>query len=1405
MSSKFNQNNSKSFAVIGMACRFPGAKNLRQFWSNLINQVNSVAEVTRFDLSQYYSSNFNESGKTYCKWGAFLDDIDTFDAHFFSIPPKQAEAMDPNQRLLLEIVWKALEHSGYAGIKSKGTKTGVFVGCSNNQYLFLSNHSLASQQDGLDNSNAGIANRISYFMDFRGPSVTIDTTCSSSLMAIHSACQSIQLKESQMAIACGVNIVLLPEYFVTMSQMKLLSPQAKHIILDRNTKGFIPGEGVAAIIIKSLEKAIVDNDTIYAVIKGSASNYSGKTTHISVPAYQAEAEVIRSAIEKSTINPESISFIELSGAGSLLGDTAEINGLKEVFQHITDNKKIGWIGSVKTNIGNLEAASGIAGFIKVVLSLNKKLIPGILHFEKPNRHLLLDNLPFQIAKKNIDWHVPGKFPLRAGISSFGVGGTNVHVICEEYIEAKKQFLVSTELKFQDIITLSAKTSETLYTLASKLRDIQKEDYTIKNIAYTLNTGREHFVYRLAIIVKDIKELDRKLSDFLSKKHSDWNSGIVYEDWESGIFYAKFNKDEVSKSRKNPLQHIYQPYIKEIDRFVSIPSGLYKYSAFLYCIANAYVKGEPINWITFYEKKNCNILDLPSYPFQNRKYWINITNKKYPVSQNITASKPLPPIKKNNITQEIIHIFINQMIQQKGFSQYEIDPNHSLSDYGLDSIFIMNTIQLIEQLTNIHIDHALIFDCVTIHQIAALFGNYYKTNNQKSDLKVTSACKTSAEEMNVAVVGMAGVFPGAKNINEFWINLKNGVDSVTEIPKERFNSTAKTFSHEEISTKYGGFIDGFDCFDASVFNIHRKAAEYMDPQHRHFLEQVWTAFEHAGYSKKCLSSIKTGVFVGLSSQEYAWHILKNNIRLNHHTGTGTARSLLANRISHFFNLRGPSLTVDTACSSSLTAIHLACNSIVSGESDLAVAGGVNLAFDKSTFLIFNRAGVLSKTGKCKVFDRSADGYVRGEGVGVVILKSLNNAIKDNDSIYAIIKKSVINHNGENFSITSPSLKAQVELFEKAYCDIDPETISYMEAGSTGTKPEVDSIEIRALSSVFNKYTDKTSFCTIGSVKTNVGHLEAASGICGLIKVILSMNQKKIPPMLNYSTPGKTLYLEKSPFSINKTTKDWNNSKLRAGLTNFGFGGTNAHVIIEGPPEREVHFDNEDDHCVFAFSASTPDSLNKILHNYKIYLSSPTINYRLSDVCYTLNVGRNHFKYYRLAIAANTKNKLLTKINLAKTENTKIEKKKIVFSFSRLGNNDSLEMARLLAQWGIKPDIIIIFNQNGSYVNVKSAFSSLGKNVYYQDKDNIKDILSKDAFIIVEFSRENNICNDINANNKNIYLECSHAIQYKKETAVLLADLYNAGINIDWHSYFNNKKQIRIALPSYPFNRQKYWLK
>ncbi len=494
---------------------------------------------------------------------------------------------------------------------------------------------------------------------------------------------------------------------------------------------------------------------------------------------------------------------------------------------------------------------------------------------------------------------------------------------------------------------------------------------------------------------------------------------------------------------------------------------------------------------------------------------------------------------------------------------------------------------------------------------------------------------------IAIVGIGCRFPGAEGPDAFWRMLLDGCDLISEVPRERWAVDA---AHEDgperapgkMNTRWGGFLAGVDQFDADFFGIAPREAARMDPQQRLLLEVAWEALEHAGIDPSALAGSRTGVFVGISSYDYSRLQFSDLDLIDAYAGTGNAHSIAANRLSYLLDLRGPSVAVDTACSSSLVAAHLAMNSLRLGEVDAALAGGVNLILSPQLTIAFSQARMMAADGRCKTFDAAADGYVRGEGCGVLLLKRLADAERDGDPILAVLRGSAVNQDGRSNGLTAPSGVAQQAVIRAALADagVGAGEINFVEAHGTGTRLG-DPIEVRALQAVFDEQAGEPLI--VGSVKTNIGHLEAAAGVAGLIKVVLSLAHETIVPHLHLQEINPHISLEDSRLVIGSGVRAWPQTERPrlAGVSSFGFGGTNAHLVVsEAPPagaEMDVGSARSEPHLLL-LSAKNGDALREMAGRYADYLAENQA-VSLADVCYTANTGRAHFEE-RLAVVGAT---------------------------------------------------------------------------------------------------------------------------------------------------------------------------
>jgi amino acid adenylation domain-containing protein len=565
----------------------------------------------------------------------------------------------------------------------------------------------------------------------------------------------------------------------------------------------------------------------------------------------------------------------------------------------------------------------------------------------------------------------------------------------------------------------------------------------------------------------------------------------------------------------------------------------------------------------------------------------------------------------------------------------------------------------------------LFKYPTINDLAA-----FLTNEQSPTPRIEVKAQTQTEGSEIAIIGMAGRFPAARTLNQFWQNLCGGVEAISFYSDEELLAAgvAPEVLNNPNYVKAGVLLEDIDQFDASFFGYNPREAEVMDPQHRLFLECAWEALENAGHDPE-QDGGSVGVFAGTGSGTYVYNLLSNPDIVDAAGGMqlaiGNDKDHLPTHVSYKLNLRGPSVAVQTACSASLVAVHMACRSVLNGECRMALAGGVAIHDLEKRGYLYQAGGIGSPDGHCRAFDAGAQGTISGSGVGIVVLKRLQDALSDGDFIHAVIKGSAINNDGSaKVGYTAPSIEGQAGVIRAAQlaAGVPAEDITYIEAHGTGTSLG-DPIEIAALTQAFRETTNQKGFCAVGSVKTNIGHLDTAAGVAGLIKTVLALEHKVVPPSLHFEQPNPALDLDNSPFYINKHLSLWksDNGARRAGVSSFGIGGTNAHVIVEEAPAVESSAGLRPWHLLM-LSAKTESALEQATARLAEYFHQhPDAN--LPDVAYTLQVGRKTFSHRRVVMCRTNDEalKVLTSPDPAHVFNSSsaAQDQKVVFMFPGQG--------------------------------------------------------------------------------------------------------------------------------------------
>ncbi len=730
----------------------------------------------------------------------------------------------------------------------------------------------------------------------------------------------------------------------------------------------------------------------------------------------------------------------------------------------------------------------------------------------------------------------------------------------------------------------------------------------------------------------------------------------------------------------------------------------------------------------------------------------------------------------DVVSQLIHVEID-----------ELDKYTGLDEYGFDSITFSELADELNQRYQLELMPTIFFEHNTLNDLADYLirtyynvlqahfqpigtvgsqplpienkqeqGNQHRYSEAKSNERVADKSSAKQQKANdhIAIVGMSGLFPGGQDLDDFWENLVLGKDCITEIPKERWDwreyygdptETNKT------NVKWGAFIEGIDQFDPLFFGISPRQAELMDPQQRLLMMYAWKAIEDAGYAPQSLTGTKTGIFVGMGYSGYG-NVIKNaGSTLEGYSATGMASALGPNRMSYFLNVHGPSEPIDTACSSSLVAIDRAVNAIQNGYCEGAIVGGVNLILTPELHISFSKANMLSEDGRCKTFSDKANGYARGEGIGMIYMKKLEDAERAGDHIYGVIKGSSVNHGGHANSLTAPNPKAQSEVLIDAYqkAGIDPRTVTYIEAHGTGTELG-DPIEVNGLKTAFSELyettgesTVKEAQCGLGSIKSNIGHLELAAGIAGVIKLLLQLKHKKLVKTLHTDVINPYIQLENSPFYIVQNNREWTALQdqegkelpRRAGVSSFGFGGVNAHVVIEEyVTSKAVSIDRSTlphSPAIILLSAKDKSRLKEQAQNlwWTIRNWKPDDG-ALADLAYTLQVGRDAMEE-RLGLLVTSIPELREKLK--------------------------------------------------EFLDGKQRISGLYRGQFTKQKGPMDALKTDDDFqkILSQW--------------------------WQKGKCHKLVSMWVYGMPIDWEELYATNRPKRISLPTYPFAQERYWVK
>lgn len=782
-SNKLQKVYKRDIAIIGMYGKFPMADNIEKFWENIRSGKDCIREFPHKrmqDASQALPNSFMPADPPRLCEAGYMDEIDKFDYAFFNLSPIESKLMDPNQRIFLEAVWGVIEEAGYGGKRIVGSKTGVYLGHSSDMrieyhmYLNMVNRELHKQISHPGNVKSIIASRISYLLDLRGPSIVVDTACSSGLVAIHLACQGIMNGECDMAIAGGLKINLLPVQKGVADEIGIRSPGDRARTFDDSADGTGSGEGVIAIMLKSLSKAINDNDHIYAVVKGSAVNQDGSSVGITAPNSTAQQEVILEAWKNAGVDPESISYIEAHGTATKLGDPIEVSGIERAFRKHTDKKSFCAIGSVKTNIGHLDNAAGLAGLVKLVLSMNHNEIPANIHFKQPNRKINFIDSPVYVNDRLRKWQSNGA-PLRGGVSSYGLAGTNCHVVIEEY-RAETKFVNNTS-NSRRIFTLSAQSREVLINLVERYKQYLSNfrEAVFDDICYTASTGRQHFNYRIAIVAENNEELKGKLDKF----------NFEEDDYDC-CYYGEF-KIVNSQTLKKSKQELSDERVRELGKarliIESILAGN-KQEAMFKELCSLYVKGAEIDWDSLYKGQNRRKISIPVYPFKRSRCWVEFNRNN--------ALQEVESQRKH--TKKINHPLIDSCILKTAgqviyATEFNANSNWVLGEHKVAGRCVLPGTAYLEMIRQVYSGH-LVHRCLNLESVLFI-SPFIAEPGESREIHVIVSEKDGYCNFTIASESQAG--------HEWNIHVEGKAKAVNkkDMPVYNIDNLLKSVSMEEI--------------------------------------------------------------------------------------------------------------------------------------------------------------------------------------------------------------------------------------------------------------------------------------------------------------------------------------------------------------------------------------------------------------------------------------------------------------------------------------------------------------------------------------------------------------------------------------------------------------------------------
>ncbi len=1089
-------------AILGWACRLPGGICTPEaLWRFVEAGGDAIGPPSRAGLEAV---------------GGYLDDPFAFDAEAFGMSTREAALIDPQQRLALTVAREALEDAQLVPVARSPGATGVYVAASTLDFaltlLTRGHHPDARRALAIGASHAAIAGHVSRHFGLDGPSFSADAACASGLVALDAAVGALRRREVERALVIGVNVILEPHLGQAFFDSGLASADGRCRAFSADAAGYGRGEAAVALVLARAEAPSARRRE-RARILGSKVLHGGASVQLGAPSGPAEEAVIRGALADAQLDAARVRFVEAHATATPIGDVVELEALGQVYGAAARaaGQRVA-VASAKTHFGHTEAASGLVGVLQAGLQVAAGRIAPHLHFERPSPHVDLAGLGLRVpvVAEALEVGAIG------GVSAFGFTGTNAHVIVGP--ATKPEQAARDEGRPRPaLLLLSAPSTAHLRALAATLADAPAASVDWGAFTGALAVGRPALSVRAALVASSAAEAAPILRRFA-------------------------RGEEPTELARGVASALCAP----VDAQAELPA-----------MARAWVSGAALPLERLWP--SARWVELPLSPALERTIGLELLGEARPVRgvvarERVAAEGPArraegaaPRLARSAREDDLVR----RVAALLGGVEPDLDA--PLRDLGLDSRHALALRADLERDLAVALPATLVLEHPTLARLA-----------EALDRRVAGEAAPAAParrpvglQVPVAIVGLGCRMPGeADDPEALWALLATGRDAVVPIPEERW-------SRARYATPDAALVRDVFGFDAAFFGVAPREAAAMDPQQRLLLECAWTALEDALIPPSSLAGSAAGVFVGISSSDYALRP-HEGLALDGFTATGNAHSIAANRLSYTLDLRGPSLAVDTACSSSLVALHLACQSLAAGECEVALAGGVNVILAPEPSVAFARAGMLAPDGRSKTFDARADGYGRGEGAGMVVLKRLDDAQRDGDRIWAVVRGSAVVQDGRTQGLTAPSLEAQVEVIERALAraGISGDAIDVVETHGTGT-PLGDPIEVEALARALGPAGPPVA---LGAVKTNLGHLEAAAGIAGTLKVVLSLVHAQLPPNLHHRETNPHLRMEARRFRLPGALEAWPRGERprRAGQSAFGFGGTNAHVVLEEGP-------------------------------------------------------------------------------------------------------------------------------------------------------------------------------------------------------------------------------------------------